>query len=279
MNANSGFTNLGTPIVSPNPQGNSIIALGANQNNYDYVTLNSPLTSQGTGTVVTSSNTITAIALASNGIAYYGTLNGSMGTVGDNKGIAPFTDAVTCVDQNFCPITAMGLTSNNASSGKKGVAALQLSEESVPVFNANQAESHTWAIGFDSAVSCLQQNQSSGTWVADNGSGIPTSVQESFIYTNESGQQVESTTNVPQFITTMLASTRGNIYVGTNVFNIYKTTACNSGWTQVNTVAIGTVQNGSVGITALGLVNSQLIAVVNNSESVISAYQYNGSAQ
>ncbi|MCC2644967.1 MAG: hypothetical protein K0R94_745 [Burkholderiales bacterium] len=286
--ANNGFSSMGTPIVNPDSRGNSIIALGANQNSYAYVTLSNPLTSQGTaGTTITAENTITAIALAANGTAYYGTLNSTIGVANSAHPITPFTSTTICLDSNKCPITALGLTSNNASSGKKGVAALQFSAESRPVFNAKLAESGSWATWFNSSVFCLTQNGSS-SWVRASLNGIPPVEVESFAYTNESGIESVSTTVVPQFITAMVTSptgdTSGNIYVGTNLFNVYVTSAtedneCGAGWTQVNNVALGKLQNGSVGITSLGLVNNQLIAVVNNSESVISAYKYNGSAK
>lgn len=282
-NATSGFNNFGLPIITPDPKGNSIISFGANQNSYAYTTLNESDTIRGESIVPVMSNSpITAITLAANGITYYGTLDGQIQEANDGKYVEPFSGAADCsIDPAKCPVTAIGLTSNNAASGKKGVAALQIAAESIPVFNANQAESGIWAVGFNSAVACLEQEGPTGIWVPDSKIGIPTQMQESFTYsyTNENGQQIESsvTRNIPQFITTMLASTDGMIYVGTNLFNIYQTTGCNAGWTQINTIPLGTVKNGSVGVSSIGLVDNQLFVVTNNSESVVNLYQYSDS--
>lgn len=280
-NINAGFNSFsGKTIINPNPVGNSIIAFGANQNLYAYTTQNESTVIQGTAKVnIQAKNAITAISLAANSLTYYGTLNGQIFVVDDNKQIAPFIPVVNCIDPNFCPISAIGLTSNNAASGKKGVAALQLSAESLPVFDANQAKDDNWALNFSSAVACLEQDGTSGYWVKDLGVGIPSQLPESYSYTYEdkNGNTVESTitTNVPQFITTMLASTNGVIYVGTNLFNVYAAFACNMPWTKINTVPLATVQNGSLGITNIGLINNQLFVITNNTESIISAYRYN----
>ena len=289
------FSTLPTPVVScgayESSSANAVLTLSANQNTYDYVLANNPYTTLGTGTSVTtfnsdSSNSITAIALATNDIAYYGTLSGALGAVGDNNEITPLTSNSAVCDKGYsptgyCPISQLALTSNNAASGKKGVVALQLAGESLPVINFTQiAQSYNesgvystavWpGFNFGSSLACLVQDGSTGVWTEDKLTGIPQT--ESIILTTESATLIIS---MPQYITAMSASTKGTVYVGTNLFNIYSNpNPCNGTWTQVNTEPLSTLQNGSVGITSIAMASS-LFVTSNTTESIINVFQQN----
>ncbi len=290
-NLTNGFSSLPTPIVSCNTYSpataNPVLTVAANQNSYDYVLSNSPFSSLGTGTQITTdatsiANAITALTLTSNGDVFFGTLGGTLYLQAHNSGTAqPYTSPTTCTT-TYCPISAIGITSNNASSGKKSVVALQFPSESIPVVNLIQIGQNDWpGFSFRSSIACLEQSGNTGYWTTDSLNGIPANVPMTFTYESPvmvNNQPVESsftiTVNMPQYITSMSADPQsGKVYVGTNLFNVFQNSApCNSAWNQVNTQPLGTVQNGSVGISSVALAGGVFV-VSNTNPSTVMAYQ------
>ena len=96
----------------------------------------------------------------------------------------------------------------------------------------------------------------------------------------------ESYNYVPEFITSVaINASNSTLYVGTNFFNIYSAPLnCNNGqgctinWNSatVNSVPLGTVNNGSQGIVSLSVLSgNKLLVIANTSESVTNIYVQN----
>jgi hypothetical protein len=282
INANNGFATLGNQLVNPSTQINTIMALGADQNSYSYITLNSPYLSQGTGFPVAATTPISTITFGDNLLSYYGTANGNVG-IAQNPlaGIPRLTQGCslpTPGQPTVCTIAGISKASSYLFDSKNTLIALQFNKVGAPVFETQKAANRNWDTGgFFGSLSCLRSDNNTWTMIPTSNGILPQDVR-TFNYTDASGTH-QATELVPQHITSMIANTNGKIYAATNLLDVYENTIdsnCNSGatWTKVNTAPLGALQDGLIGITSLGLVDGKIIAVVNYSNSIM-AYRSN----
>lgn len=259
---------LSQPVKEP------IVVVSPNGNNVFYVPYESNTAHSTGGKGFSISNGyITAITVSNNGSTYYGTSTGDIGLVNNPAGktIEPFASIT-----NFSggPILAVGCGGNGSScnSGQQGVIAYQAESNLVPVFESSTYSSSPEDYTYNSAIYYLTNK---GWYNTDY----------NYIISTNNTVNIESYTfeNVPEFVTTV-AFNNSNIYVGTNFFNVYAANfSCNSGqankdscpviFSRVNTQSLGSVENGSQGISYINVLpNGKILVVANQSESVINVY-------
>jgi hypothetical protein len=285
-NATNGFTTLGNPIVNASQKQAlaSIMALGADASDYSYVTFDNRYLSQGTGFPIVATTAITAITFGDNLLSYYGTINGNVGIAQNPLANIPRLSLGCALPlpgqtSTTCTIAGLSKASSYLLDTKNTLIALQFNAVSIPAFEAEKAANRNWNTnGFSGSLSCFQSDKNEWVMIPTS-NGILPQFFATFNYTDTSAKTHTVTEIVPQFITSVTANTNGKIYAATNLLDVYENTIdsnCNSGatWTKVNTAPLGSLQDGSLGVTSLNLVNGQLTAVVNNLTSIM-AYKSN----
>jgi hypothetical protein len=270
---------------------------GSGSNLYYSTSSNIYSYNNGTQTTITLpsgvTGNLTALSQASsNGTLYYGTSTGYVGALNNpaNKQINPI------VGQGG--VLAIGCIANGAcNSGQQGIITLTLTSGNIggllPFESSNTAAQWNYPTAFS--------YYDLGTWITPSynatlGSNI---TKDYYTSNNNPGIQgsnatVASSTSVNEFVTAVTFN-GGNIYVGTNLFNIYAATnyTCNHGQSKqaggcavnftgpINKVPLGWLQtsvdsnpnDGSVGISYIAVQSSgQLLAVAQESATYASVY-------
>lgn len=293
---NGGFYQVtGNNTTTVNTTSNIVVISGNNGTVY-YVPAQSDTIYNGNGSVVgtidSSYGFISALSPAtSNGSIFYGTNDGYVGLLNNPAG-----KQISQIDAAG-PVMAIGCIANGScNSGNQGAMALVAQTALIPAFESvlyvDNPSSYNYASSF--------YYYNLGTWVPVVYNSIVSTGNTITYYTAESNpgtmaqvpaQYQYSLPNVNEFVTAV-AFSDGNIYVGTNLFNIYSATnyACNNGQYKKNAcpvtfgnalnvnsnnqvIPLGWVQNGSVGITSLSVQsNGTLMAIAQESPTYATVY-------
>jgi hypothetical protein len=283
-----------TTLVNNTP--NIIVIAGSNGNTY-YVPVESDTIYNSNGTVIGTVDSqygfITAVSPAtSNGSIFFGTVSGYVGLLNNPAG-----KQISQIVGATGPVMAIGcIASGSCNSGNQGAMALVAPQTSLPDF-----ESSTYVdspSSYNYTTSFYYYNL--GTWVPVTYNPVVSTNNTITYYTAESNpgtmnpvptEYQYSLSNVNEFVTSV-AFSDGNIYVGTNLFNIYAATnyACNNGQYKQNSCPVvfgkplnvnsdaqvtplGWVQNGSVGIISLSVQsNGTLMAISQESDTYARVY-------
>lgn len=238
---------------------------------------------------ITNGNLSALSQASSNGTLYYGTSTGFVGALNNPAGkeISQITGsggvlAIGCIANGSC------------NSGKQGIMALTVNTqgESLPYFESTTASSWSFPTSF--------WYYNLGTWIQPNYKYTLNSdvIESYYTSSNNPGIQGNNATvagqvTVNEYITAVTFN-GGNIYVGTNLFNIYVATnyACNNGQAKnggcpitftgpINQVPLGWLQtsvsgnssDGSVGISYIAVQSSgQLLAIAQESSTYAIGY-------
>ncbi|MEN9945763.1 MAG: hypothetical protein RLZZ293_149 [Pseudomonadota bacterium] len=264
----SPYTNWQTALTLDN--GQTINALGANLNNagvyYAQDQSDQILSYPVSSTLTSTIGNISAITSSNNGSVYFATSSGNIGLINNpaNKLIN------TSLDSSYITM-AIACTSNSCNSGQQGLLAFQTESKQIPAFESSIIKNEPQQYHYSSVLYYLNH----GSWIKASYNPI--------ISTNNS-VTIESVTysNVPEFVTAIMVDTqKSKLYIGTNLFNIYSSNLnCNNGQgctinfsqTSDNAQPLANVTNGSQGISNLSLLNGNIYAVANYSESVIGLY-------
>lgn len=259
-----------TTLVNNTP--NIIVIAGSNGNTY-YVPVESDTIYNSNGAVI---GTVSG---------YVGLLNNSAG-----KQISQIAGATG-------PVMAIGcIASGSCNSGNQGAMALVAPQTTLPDFESSTYVDNPSSYNY--TTSFYYYNL--GTWVPVTYNPVVSTNNTITYYTAESNsgtmnpvptEYQYSLSNVNEFVTSV-AFSDGNIYVGTNLFNIYAATnyACNNGQYEQNSCPVvfgkplnvnsdgqvtplGWVQNGSVGIISLSVQsNGTLMAISQESDTYARVY-------
>ncbi|RTL12768.1 MAG: hypothetical protein EKK54_02745 [Neisseriaceae bacterium] len=248
---------------------------------------------------------ITALSPSSNnGSTFYGTSNGSVGLVNNPAG--KVISQISNLDPSSA-ILAIGCIANGScNSGKQGVMALTGSINGYTPFESTTYAStpSLWTYptafyyydGVGNAPGWYQINNYNGSMTAQSFDTVAYYSIESNPGTM-SNPTVLGNATLPEFVTAVTFN-NGNIYVGTNLFNIYSVVGytCNNGQLKngncplvftgplnVNSngvvAPLGWIQNGSVGIVNVTVQqNGTLMAIAQESPTYSTVYVSNSSS-
>lgn len=275
-NAYSGWN--GITINGQIPANLPLVVISGNGNGVYYVPYHSNVAYNTNGNGFTNgvdAGYITSITSSNNGSTYYGTSLGGVGLVNSpaSKTIASI-NAPGYLASNGSILT-VGCTGGSCNSGQQGVLAFQAESNIVP------------SVAFYPYV-VRNYSYASNLYYLDNKGWINTSGFAGHVFSESNVVVINSVIyeSVPEFITSVaINSTNSTLYAGTNFFNIYSAPLnCNNGqgcsinWNSatVNSVPLGTVNNGTQGIVSLNVLSSgKLLVVANTSESVTNIYVQN----
>lgn len=281
----------------------NITVVSGNGSTVYYVPENSYIIYNGSGNqlwdIGSGYGYITAVSQASsNGSTFYGTTNGYVGLVGNPAGKV-ISQITTLANNN--QILAIGcIAGGSCNSGQQGVMALTGLNSGYVEFESSSYASTPSLWTYPSAFYYYDGVGNDPGWYQINGYTGSMSGQA---FDNVAYYSIESnpgtmndptplgSTTLPEFVTAVTFN-NGNIYVGTNLFNIYSVPnySCNNGQLKnggcpltfngplnINTsgqvVPLGWIQNGSIGIVNLSVQqNGALMAIAQESSNYATVY-------
>ncbi len=296
-----------TTPISGAPAGITVIS--GNGSDVYYVPANSSSIYSNNGTLLwdigSGNGYITALSPSSNnGSTFYGTSNGSVGLINNPAG--KVISQISNLDASSAILAIACIANGSCNSGKQGIMALTGSINGYTPFESTTYASTPSLWTYPTAFYYYNGVGNEPGWYQIsnyNGSMAAQSFDTVAYYSIESNPGTMSnppvlgTATLPEFVTAVTFN-NGNIYVGTNLFNIYSVIGytCNNGQLKnsgcpltftgplnVNSngavAPLGWIQNGSVGITNVTVQqNGKLMVIAQESATYATVYVSNAAS-